>query len=424
MALPLSRIASIGDLREVARKRIPKPFFDYLESGSFAEITLRRNRDALDSTELRQHVMDSVSDRRLDSTMLGEKVAMPVALAPVGLCGAMWPNGEIHACRAAQEFGVPFTLSTNALLSIEDVAESVAKPFWFQLYLARDRGFSSELIGRAKHAGCTALVLTMDLHVEGIRYCDVHNGLGVPPKLTTSNVWSIVSHPRWALGMLRSKRWSFGNYAGRVPPSKIREMAKLVKEQLDPSFDASSIDWVRKQWSGKLIVKGILEPDDACTAIERGADAVLVSNHGGRQLDSARSTVEAIQDVADAVDGRAELFVDSGIRSGLDVLKFLALGADACFVGRAYLYGLGAFGQDGVRKALDILREELDVAMALTGVTDVRKVPGGLLRVPRTNRELLAPVADSAGTGSAEVDRRRITRSRRAGAPREKVSSQ
>lgn len=413
MALPFSRIASIGDLREVARKRIPKPFFDYLESGSFDEITLRRNREALDTIELRQHVMDSVSDRCLASTMLGERVTIPVALAPAGLCGAMRANGEILACRAAQEFGVPFTLSTNALLSIEDVAGSVAKPFWFQLYLARDRSFSSELIERAKQAGCTALVLTMDLHVEGIRYRDVHNGLGVPPKLTASNVWSIVSHPRWALGMLGSKRWSFGNYAGRVPPSKVREMARLVKEQLDSSFDASDIDWVRKQWPGKLIVKGILEPEDACTAIERGADAVLVSNHGGRQLDSARSAAEAIHAVAGAVDGRAELFVDSGIRSGIDVLKFLALGADACFIGRAYLYGLGAFGEDGVRKALDILREELDVAMALTGVTDVLKVPGDLLRVPQSSREILAPVADSAGAGSVEIDRRRITRSRR-----------
>ncbi len=419
MTLPLSRIASIEDLRRVARERIPKPFFDYLENGSFSEITLRANREDLDAIELRQNVMQDVSDRRLGTVMLGERVAMPVALAPVGLCGAMWPNGEVHACRAAQDFGLPFSLSTNALLSIEDVAGSVRLPFWFQLYLTRDRGFTKELIERAHAAGCRVLILTMDLHVEGIRYRDVHNGLGVPPTLTAANAWSILSHPRWTLGMLRSKRWSFGNYAGRVPPSKIWEMAKLVKEQLDPSFDASCIDWVRKQWPGKLIVKGILEPEDARTAIERGADAVLVSNHGGRQLDGARSSAAAIQDVVDAVDGRAELFVDGGIRSGLDILKFLALGADGCFIGRAFLYGLGAFGQDGVSKALEILRDELDVAMALTGVTDVRQIPRDLVRVPRSQpRE---PTVNAREPGSSPLPaRKRATAATRSASAQEK----
>ncbi len=419
MTLPLSRIASIEDLRRVAREHIPKPFFDYLENGSFSEITLRANREDLDAIELRQNVMQDVSDRRLGTVMLGERVAMPVALAPVGLCGAMWPNGEVHACRAAQDFGLPFSLSTNALLSIEDVAGSVRLPFWFQLYLTRDRGFTKELIERAHAAGCRVLILTMDLHVEGIRYRDVHNGLGVPPTLTAANAWSILSHPRWTLGMLRSKRWSFGNYAGRVPPSKIREMAKLVKEQLDPSFDASCIDWVREQWPGKLIVKGILEPEDARTAIERGADAVLVSNHGGRQLDGARSSAAAIQDVVDAVDGRAELFVDGGIRSGLDILKFLALGADGCFIGRAFLYGLGAFGQDGVSKALEILRDELDVAMALTGVTDVRQIPRDLVRVPRSQpRE---PTVNAREPGSSPLPaRKRATAATRSASAQEK----
>ena len=382
MSLPLERVASIDDLRRIARTRVPQPFVDYVESGSFAQLTLARNRNALDRLEFRQTVMNDVSQRNLGSTMVGERVAFPVALGPVGMCGAVRANGEILSCRAAHCANVQFALSTNALLSIEDVAEEVKRPFWFQLYLTRDRGFSRELIERARRAGCTALILTMDLHVEGTRYADVRNGLGVPPELTAFNAWSIISHPRWALGMLGSKRWSFGNYAGRVPASKLKEMARLVKEQLDPSFDASSIDWVRNQWPGKLIIKGILEPGDARIAIEHGADAILVSNHGGRQLDSAPSTVEALPPVLDAVDGRAEVFVDSGIRSGLDMLKFMALGATGCFVARAYVYGLGAFGEAGVRKALEILRDELDTAMALTGVTDVRHVPRDVVRIP------------------------------------------
>lgn len=377
MRLSFDRVASIEDLRALARRRVPAPFFEYLESGSFQELTLRRNRLALDQLALRQRVMVDVSNRKLASDLLGERVTMPVALAPVGLCGAVRANGEILSCRAAQAFGVPFCLSTNALLSIEDVAESVAGPFWFQLYLVRDRGFSAELIERAKKAGCTALVLTMDLHVEGTRYADMHNGLGIPPSLTARNLWSVISHPRWALGMLRSKRWSFGNYAGRVDPSHISEMAELVKSQLDPSFDARSLEWVRKLWPGKLIVKGILDVEDARIAVDAGADAVLVSNHGGRQLDSAPSTVSALPAIVEAVGSRVEIFVDGGIRSGLDVLKFLALGARGCFIGRAYLYGLGAFGQKGVTKTLEILREELDVAMALTGTTDIQALPSG-----------------------------------------------
>jgi len=373
-------IASIEDLRRRARRRVPRPFFDYVENGSFAELTLRRNRADLDAIILRERVMFDVSDRRLETTMIGQKVAMPVALAPAGLCGGVWPNGEILSCRAAQEFGVPFTLSTNALLSIEDVAKSASAPFWFQLYLTRDRGFSEELIDRAKAAGCSALILTMDLHVEGTRYRDVHNGLGIPPKLTAANIWSIVSHPRWAIGMLGSRRWSFGNYKGKVNPGDVAEMAKLVKEQLDPSFDRTTLEWVRSLWPGKLVVKGILDPDDARLAVDSGADAVLVSNHGGRQLDSASSTVSILPEIVDAVGDRTEIFVDGGVRSGIDVLKFLGLGARACFVGRAYLYGLGSYGQAGVAKALDILREELDIAMALAGITDASAVPRAVIK--------------------------------------------
>ncbi|HEY7959221.1 MAG TPA: alpha-hydroxy acid oxidase [Sphingomicrobium sp.] len=377
-------IASIEDLRRQAHRRVPKPFMDYVEAGSFAEITLKENRSDLDSIRFRERVMVDVSNRKLSTTIVGGAVTMPVALGPVGMCGAVWSNGEILACRAAQEFGVPFVLSTNALLSIEDVAQSVERNFWFQLYLQKDRGFSKELIDRAKAAGCPVLVLTMDLHVEGIRYVDAHNGLGAPPKLTPANILSIVSHPSWAIAMLHSKRWTFGNYADRAKPGNVKDMAKLVRSQLDPSFDAKTLQWVRSLWPGRLIVKGILNPDDARMAVDSGADAVLVSNHGGRQLDSAPSTACMLPRIVKAVGGRTEIYVDSGVRSGLDILKFLGLGARACFIGRSYIYGLGAYGQAGVTKALEILREELSIAMALTGVTDATEIPGDLIfRGPR-----------------------------------------
>ncbi len=357
---------------------------DYVEAGSFAEITLKENRSDLDSIRFRERVMVDVSNRKLSTTIVGSAVTMPVALGPVGMCGAVWSNGEILACRAAQEFGVPFVLSTNALLSIEDVAQSVERNFWFQLYLQKDRGFSKELIDRAKAAGCPVLVLTMDLHVEGIRYVDAHNGLGAPPKLTPANILSIVSHPSWAIAMLHSKRWTFGNYADRAKPGNVKDMAKLVRSQLDPSFDTKTLQWVRSLWPGRLIVKGILNPDDARMAVDSGADAVLVSNHGGRQLDSAPSTACMLPRIVKAVGGRTEVYVDSGVRSGLDILKFLGLGARACFIGRSYIYGLGAYGQAGVTKALEILREELSIAMALTGVTDATEIPGDLIfRGPR-----------------------------------------
>jgi L-lactate dehydrogenase (cytochrome) len=375
-------IASIEDLRKRAHARVPKPFMDYMEAGSFQQITLRDNRRDLDSIRFRERVMFDVSNRKLDTTMLGEKVAIPVAIGPTGMCGAIWSNGEILSCRAAHDFGIPFSLSTNALLSIEDVRTSVDRPFWFQLYLEKDRGFSQELIERAKKAGCPVLILTMDLHVEGTRYCDKHNGLGVPPKLTPANIWSIVTNPSWAFAMLHSKRWSFGNYAEKVKSGNVAEMAELVKSQLDSSFDVKTLEWVRSLWSGKLIVKGILDPEDAKMAVKAGADAILVSNHGGRQLDSAPSTASVLSSIVEAVGDSCEVYVDSGVRSGLDVLKFLGLGARACFIGRAYLYGLGAYGQAGVTKALEILKDELSVAMALTGVTDVEKVPRGIILRP------------------------------------------
>lgn len=347
---------------------------DYVEAGSFGEITLRENRRDLDSIRFRERVMIDVSDRKLETTMLGEKVTIPVALGPVGMCGAVWSNGEILSCRAAHEFGVPFALSTNALLSIDDVAGAVDRPFWFQLYLEKDRGFSEHLIDRAKAVRCPVLILTMDLHVEGIRYVDAHNGLGAPPKLTPANIWSIVSNPGWALAMLHSKRWTFGNYIGRSKSGSVKEMAELVRSQLDPSFDVKTLEWVRSLWPGKLIVKGILDVEDAKMAVDSGADAILVSNHGGRQLDSAPSTAAVLPAIVDAVGDRTEIYVDSGVRSGLDVLKFLGLGARGCFVGRSYIYGLGAYGQAGVAKALEVLREELSIAMALVGVTDVKAI--------------------------------------------------
>ncbi len=375
-------IASIEDLRKHAHSRVPKPFMDYLEAGSFSQITLRENRRDLDAIRFRERVMFDVANRKLETTMLGEKVTIPVAIGPTGMCGAVWSNGEILSCRAAHGFGVPFSLSTNALLSIEDVRGSVEKPFWFQLYLEKDRGFSRDLLERAKAAGCAVLILTMDLHVEGTRYCDVHNGLGVPPKLTPANIWSILSHPSWAFAMLHSKRWSFGNYAGKVKSGNVKQMAELVRSQLDSSFDLKTLEWVRALWPGKLIVKGILDGEDAKMAVDAGADGILVSNHGGRQLDSAPSTASVLSHIVDLVGDRTEVYVDSGVRSGLDVLKFLGLGARACFIGRAYLYGLGAYGQAGVTKALEILRDELSIAMALTGVTDVEKVPRDIILRP------------------------------------------
>lgn len=396
-------IASIEDLRRRAHRRVPRPFMDYVESGSFSEITLRANRRDLDAIRFRERVMFDVSNRKLETRMLGEKVAMPVAIGPAGMCGAVWSNGEILACRAAHDFGIPFSLSTNALLSIEDVASAVDKPFWFQLYLEKDRDFSKELIERARAAGCPVLILTMDLHVEGTRYRDVHNGLGVPPRLTPANLWSIVSNPRWAFAMLHSKRWSFGNYADKVRSGNVAKMAELVKSQLDSSFDVKTLEWVRALWPGKLVVKGILDPEDARMAADAGADAILVSNHGGRQLDSAPSTASILADIVDAVGDRVEIHVDGGVRSGLDVLKFIGLGARACFIGRAYLYGLGAYGQAGVTKALEILRDELDVAMALTGVTDIEKVPRDIiLSAPRMTANSPEPASRATGYPSTQ----------------------
>ena len=365
-------VATIEDLRQIAKRRVPRTFFEYVEAGSYNELTRRANRADLDALQLRQRVTVDVSSRTQATTIVGEPASMPVALAPAGLTGSMYPNGEIDAARAAEKFGVPFCLSTMSVCSIEDVAGAVEKPFWFQLYLMKDRGFSRSLIERAKTARCPVLVLTMDLHVEGQRTPDVHNGLGIPPRLTVANVIDIALHPRWAFGMLRSKEHTFGNLKDAIKNAgNLGAMSEWVKHQFDPSFDWHDVEWVRKLWPGKLIVKGILDPEDARIAVKAGADAVLVSNHGGRQLDGAPSTTAAFPAIREAVGDQTELLFDSGVRSGLDVLKALGLGARACFVGRAYLYGLGAGGEEGVRKALTIVSEELDTGMALTGQTDV-----------------------------------------------------
>jgi len=376
-------LSNIADLKEAARGRVPKPFFDWVENTAYDGVTYARNRRDLDAIQLRQRVMADVSNRSTASTMLGRPVTMPVALGPVGLCGGVWANGEILACRAAQRFGVPFTLSTNSVLRIEDVREGVDQPFWFQPYITKDRGFSEHLIERAKAALCPVLILTMDLHVEGKRHRDMKNGIGVPPRLTRGNMWSVMSHPRWAFSMLGSKRWSFGNYAEIADPKKFKAMAAKIKAQMDASFDVTTLEWVRSKWPGKLIVKGLLDPRDAAMAADAGADAVLVSNHGGRQLDGTVSSAAALPAIVEAVGDRVEVYVDSGIRSGQDVLRMLALGAKGCFIGRAYLYGLGADGEAGVTTALDLIQKELSTAMALTGVTDVTKLPPDLLIAQR-----------------------------------------
>jgi len=394
-------VASIADLQALARRRVPRVFQEYVEAGSYDELTLRANRRDLDALAFRQRTIADVADRRLGKHLLGREAALPLALAPAGLIGAVHVNGEIQAARAAERFGVPFCLSTMSICSIEDIAAATSGPFWFQIYLMKDRGFTQALLERAQRAGCTVLVLTMDLHVEGRRNADVHNGLNIPPRLTFGNVRDILSSPRWALGMLGSKHFTFGNLEGHVKSDSLASLTEWVKDQFDPHFGARDIAWVRRCWPGKLMVKGILDPEDARIAVANGADAVTVSNHGGRQLDGAPSSVRAFPGVREAVRERAEVWFDSGLRSGLDVLKALALGADGCLIGRAFVYGLGAGGESGVTKALEIIRDELDVAMALTGITDVAAVPGSVLLSGGAVAEAGAPATTPAGVRSA-----------------------
>jgi L-lactate dehydrogenase (cytochrome) len=374
-------VTCIEDLRELAKKRVARAVFEYVDRGSYAECTLRVNRADLESIALRQRVGIDVDRRSTRTAMLGEEFAMPVALAPVGLTGLNWADGEILAARAAQRFGVPFTLSTMSICSIEDVAGAVEKPFWFQLYVMRDRGFAASLIERARAAKCSALVLTLDLQVQGQRHRDLKNGLTVPPRLTLGTAFDILRKPGWAFNVLRSKRKSFGNLEGRIPDAKsLTTLSQWIAGQFDPTLSWKDVEWVKKLWGGKLVLKGILDAEDAKIAAASGVDAIVVSNHGGRQLDSTISSIRALPEVVDAVQGKTEVWFDGGIRSGQDVLKALALGADATLIGRAFAYGLGAMGEAGVTRALEIIRAELDVSMALCGVRDVKDASPAILR--------------------------------------------
>ena len=368
-------ITNIEDLRQIARRRIPRAIYDYVERGSYDERTLASNRDDLNAIRLRQRVLIDVSEVSLGSTMLGEKVSMPIALAPTGLMGLVHGDGEMLAARAAEAAGIRFCQSTMSICTIEDVRSVVTRPFWFQLYVFRDRGFSELIIARARAANCSALFVTVDLPMRGQRHADLKNGLTVPPRLTARNALDIATKPGWALGVLLGRRKTFGNVeaylTGRVG---MTEAGARSNRNFDRSLSWRDIDWLRGLWPGKLVLKGILDVEDAKTAASAGVDAIVVSNHGGRQLDGARSSIAALPEIASAVGDRLEVLFDGGIRSGLDVLKALGRGAHGCLIGRAYLYGLAANGEAGVRQALDILRAELEVAMTLTGTRDVRAV--------------------------------------------------
>jgi L-lactate dehydrogenase (cytochrome) len=369
-------VTCIEDLRQHARRKVPKMFFDYVEAGSYAQETLRANRADLERIKLRQRVLVDVSRRDLTTTILGETVPLPLALAPIGLAGMQHQDGEIAACRAAQAAGVPFTLSTMSVCSIEDVAQAVDKPFWFQLYVMKDRGFARSLIERAAAAKCSALVLTIDLQVLGQRHCDVHNGLSVPPEIKIRNVLDIMSKPSWALGMLRAKRKTFGNLSGytRSGSTDVKSLSSWIATQFDPTFSWKDLEWIRSLWPGQLILKGVLDADDARLAVKTGANALVVSNHGGRQLDGAPSSISALPKIVDAVGAEIEVMFDGGIRSGQDIMRALAFGARSCLVGRAYVYGLGALGERGVALAIQFLRKELEVTMALCGVNTMREI--------------------------------------------------
>jgi L-lactate dehydrogenase (cytochrome) len=368
----MKNITCIEDLRQLARRKVPRAFFDYAEAGSYSEQTLRANRADLERIKLRQRVLVNVAARDLSTTMLGEKVSLPIALAPVAMTGLERGDGEILACRAAHAAGIPFTMSTLSICSIEDVAAAVSKPFWFQLYVMKDRGFVRSLIERAAAAKCSALVLTVDLQVLGQRHVDIKNGLSVPPALKIKNLIDMATKPGWVIGVLSGKRWTFGNLHGRVKGMEgVKSLAQWVGSQFDASLSWKDVEWVRSLWPGKLIIKGILDVEDAKLAAKTGATALVVSNHGGRQLDGAASSISMLPKVADAVGSEIEVMFDGGIRTGQDVLRALALGAKSCLIGRAYIFGLGAAGEAGVAKAIDIIRTELDVSMALTGVRSI-----------------------------------------------------
>jgi L-lactate dehydrogenase (cytochrome) len=377
-------ITCIEDLRRVASKRVPRMFLDYVEAGSWTESTLRANREDFERIRLKQKVAVNLESRTIRSRMIGEEVAMPVALAPIGLEGMVHPDGEILAARAAEKFGVPFILSTMSICSIEDVAANTKRPFWFQLYVMRDRDFIGRLIDRAKAAKCSALILTLDLQILGQRNIDLKNGLTAPPKPTVANLLNLATKPRWCMAMLGTRRRGFGNIVGHV--KGVEDMTSLgawTAEQFDPRLNWGDVEWIKKRWGGKLVLKGILDADDAKRARESGADAIIVSNHGGRQLDGAPSSISALPPIVDAVGSNLEVWMDGGIRSGQEVLKAVALGAKGTLIGRAFVYGLGAYGEAGVTQCLQLIARELDLTMAFTGRTDIATVDRGVL-VPGT----------------------------------------
>jgi L-lactate dehydrogenase (cytochrome) len=373
-------ITCIEDLRRLAQRRVPLMFYDYADAGSWTEGTYRANAADFARIELRQRVAINSEKRSLATTMAGIDAAMPVALAPTGLTGMQHADGEILAARAAEKFGVPFTLSTMSICSIEDIAANTTRPFWFQLYVMRDRDFVERLIDRAKAARCSALMLTLDLQVLGQRHKDIINGLSAPPRPTLANLVNLLTKPRWCLGMLGTSRRSFGNIVGHAKGvGDLSSLSAWTQEQFDPRLSWADVEWIKKRWGGKLILKGIMDPEDARLAVETGADALIVSNHGGRQLDGAPSSIRALPPIVEAVGKRIEVWMDGGIYSGQDVLKAVALGARATLIGRAFLYGLGAMGEAGVAQALAIIRNELDLTMGFCGRTDIRSVDRGIL---------------------------------------------
>src|SRR5450432_285740 len=379
----MKHITCIEDLRELHKRRVPKAFFDYADRGSYAEETLRANRDDLQDIKFRQRILVDVSKRDLSTTILGEPATLPLILAPVGLLGMQHGDGEIYACRAAQAAGIPFTQSTMSICSIEDIAAAVDKPFWFQLYVMKDRGFIKALIERAIAAKCSALVLTVDLQVIGQRHADIKNGLSVPPQLLNlKNVVDIATKPAWVASILRAKRRTFGNIAGHLPGAQdLSSISGWVASQFDASLNWKDVDWIRSIWPGKLIIKGILDVEDAELAVKTGAQALVVSNHGGRQLDGAPSSIEVLPEIVDAVGSKMEIMFDGGIRSGQDVMRALALGAKSCMIGRAFVHGLGAGGEAGVAKALDLIANELMVTMGLCGVNTIAEIDDHVLAI-------------------------------------------
>jgi L-lactate dehydrogenase (cytochrome) len=378
----MKHITCIEDLRQLHMRRVPKAFFDYADRGSYSEDTLRANRDDLQQIKFRQRVLVDVSRRDLSTTILGEPAALPLILAPVGLLGMQHGDGEIHACRAAQAAGIPFTQSTMSICSIEDIAAAVDKPFWFQLYVMKDRGFIKSLIERAIAAKCSALVLTVDLQVIGQRHQDIKNGMTVPPEWSLSKLFDFATKPAWVSGVLRGKRRTFGNLVGHLKGTDdITALSSWISSQFDTSLSWKDVEWIRSIWPGKLVLKGILDVEDAEEAAKSGAQALVVSNHGGRQLDGAPSSIEALPEIVDTVGSKIEILFDGGIRSGQDVMRALALGAKSCMIGRAYAYGLGAAGEAGVAKAIETIRNELTTTMGLCGVNTIAEIDDHVLAI-------------------------------------------